>query len=83
MDQSPKNLAKKYASTLKQALQAQFSLSLENLSLLEREGGAYFSEKVPDTLCVLIVDEEGGGLYLAKGTPRGEEIADIKCLMIA
>lgn len=80
---TPEKLARTHEPLLKQTLQREFSLSPEHLSIVAKEGSCYFSEKASDTLCVLVVDEKGGGLYLVRARVKDEKLEDLKSIMIA
>jgi hypothetical protein len=64
----PNELASEYEPAIKSALVAEFALVPDTLHLLlEDEDGAYWSREESGTLCVLVLGQENGHLYLVTG----------------
>lgn len=82
---APNELASEYESAIKSALVAEFALVPDTLHLLlEDEDGAYWSREESGTLCVLVLGQENGHLYLVTGRWDEEQgcLRDFKCGML-
>ena len=82
---TPHGLASEYESAITSALATEFSLIPDTLSLLlEDEDGAYWSREESGTLCVLVLGQENGHLYLVTGRWDEEQgcLGDFKCGML-
>jgi hypothetical protein len=62
---NPHELAKKFERQIKEVVSKKFSVALDDLSLLlEDREGVYLSKEESDTLCVFVVGQKNGFLYL-------------------
>jgi hypothetical protein len=82
----PNELASEYEPAITVSTGRRSSLLFRILSslLLEDEDGAYWSREEPGTLCVLVLGQENGHLYLVTGRWDEEQgcLQDFKCGML-
>jgi hypothetical protein len=71
---SPHELAKKFESQIKEVVSKKFSVAPADLSLLlEDREGVYLSKEEPNTLCIFVVGQKDGFLYLVTAKISADE----------
>ena len=79
---TPRALALEYESSIKDSVVTLSDLDPAHLMLLsEDEDGAYWSQKEPGMLCVLVLGQENGHLYLVTSQWDDQQgcLSDFKC----
>ena len=82
---TPSDWAEDYRVEIEKCLEANFSVSSDELKLLLKEDGVYWSKEEPDTLCCLVVGKKNGFLYLVTGEVGADRknLQNFKCSIVA
>lgn len=79
-------LAKIFESQIKSIITKKYSISPDELSLLlDKPNGVYFSQKEANTLCIFVIGQKNGFLYLvtAKVIENEKKLINFKSSIIS
>ena len=84
--QNYRELAKKFESEIKAAIETKLGVSSNELALLlEDKEGIYLSKEQANTLCCFVIGQENGFLYLVTAAIQnnGEVLDDFKVAVVS